>query len=160
MAKKPNFGDGLRRKNNVSTVLQAAAPSTQRNDPLIVRQVNERPSAEVDREMREKKAVKSQRKKLSNAKVLLEYEEKREIELFMRELGDRIGHRIQFSVFTRALLLTIMANRDMLFRVAEDFAGLERPSNSDVEAFRAYEGQIRAMIFDALRLKGRATDRN
>lgn len=43
--------------------------------------------------------------------------------------------------------------------IVESVAGLDRPSNGDVEAFREYEAQIAQMIFRAFDVRGNAPRR-
>jgi hypothetical protein len=77
----------------------------------------------------------------------------------LRDIADAVGHNIQFSIFNRGLLLAALAQKDEFLRAAEKVAGLERPSNGDVEAFREYEAQIGQMIFRAFDIRGEAPRR-
>jgi hypothetical protein len=74
-------------------------------------------------------------------------EDKKEITAMLRDSADAIGHNIQFSIFNRSLLLAALAQKDEFLRAAEKVAGLERPSNGDVEAFREYERRSDSSYF-------------
>jgi hypothetical protein len=66
---------------------------------------------------------------------------------------------VQFSIFNRGLLLAALPQKGEFLRPAERIAGLERPSNGDVEAFREYEAQIGQLIFRALDIRREAPRR-
>ncbi|MCU1274539.1 MAG: hypothetical protein JWO48_1970 [Bryobacterales bacterium] len=106
-----------------------------------------------------RRQIASRKKKLAHLKTLLEYEEKKEIAALLRDIGDIVGHSIQFSIFNRGLLLAALAQKNDFLRSAEKLAGLERPSNGDVEAFREYEAQIGQLIFRAFDIRGEAPRR-
>jgi hypothetical protein len=106
-----------------------------------------------------RRQIASRKKKLAHLKTLLEYEEKKEITALLRDIGDIVGHSIQFSIFNRGLLLAALAQKNDFLRSAEKLAGLERPSNGDVEAFREYEAQIGQLIFRAFDIRGEAPRR-
>jgi len=106
-----------------------------------------------------RRQIASGKKKLAHLKTLLEYEEKKEITALLRDIGDIVGHSIQFSIFNRGLLLAALAQKSAFLRTAEKLAGLERPSNGDVEAFREYEAQIGQLIFRAFDIRGDAPRR-
>ena len=165
MATKPNFRSSAVSKVDLSSTLQrgavhrveepaAAPPPTQM---AVVRQ----PTPETDRPIAApKRQIGSRKKKLAHLKTLLEYEEKKEITNLLHDIGEVVGHGIQFSIFNRGLLLAALAQKDAFLRVAQKIEGLERPSNGDVEAFREYEAHIGQLIFDAFDIRGRAPFRN
>lgn len=175
MATKPNFRSNAVSKVDLTSTLQRgainrvvepshpvvapipsqaapAAPVFERpqNPPM---QIEERPA------FAPRKQLDSRKKKLAHLKTLLEYEEKKEITNLLHELGDVIGHSLQFSIFNRGLLLAALAQREDFLRVARKIQGLERPSNGDVEAFREYEARIGQMIFDAFDVRASAEKR-
>jgi hypothetical protein len=106
-----------------------------------------------------RRQIDSRKKKLAHLKTLLEFEEKKEITGMLRDIADIVGHNIQFSIFNRGLLLAALSQKADFLRAAEKIAGLDRPSNGDVEAFREYEGQIAQMIFRAFDVRGNAPRR-
>jgi hypothetical protein len=118
------------------------------------------PTTEEATSFAPRRQIDSRKKKLAHLKTLLEYEEKREITALLRDLADVVGHNIQFSIFNRGLLLAALAQKQDFLRVAQKMAGLERPSNGDVEAFREYEAQIGQMIFAAFDMRGTAPKRD
>jgi hypothetical protein len=67
-------------------------------------------------------------------KTLLEYEERKDVIGMLREVGEIVGHDLNFSIFNRGLLLAALSQKNDFLRAAEKIAGLERPSNGDVEA--------------------------
>ncbi len=155
MGKKPNFKPSRSQKNNVSSVLKMG--NTQ---AVIEREVIEaRKPVLQARPATSPKSVDSRKKKLSHLKILLEYAEKKELTQMLNELGDELGHNVQFSIFARALLLVALAKKDDLVASARNYNNLERPSNSNVQAFRAYEEQISNMIFEGLDLSGLPPER-
>jgi hypothetical protein len=154
---KPSFRSNAVSKVDLTSTLQRgaimripeAAPVETR--PVLVR---EEPSTPAP-----KRQIDSRKKKLAHLKTLLEYEEKKEITGMLRDIADAVGHNIQFSIFNRGLLLAALAQKDEFLRAAEKVAGLERPSNGDVEAFREYEAQIGQLIFRAFDIRGDAPRR-
>lgn len=152
MGKKPNFKPSNSQKSSVSNVLKMSNTQVEVAKPTIshVRQVTQQPAP---------KPLDSRKKKLSHLKILLEFAEKKEITQMLNEIGDVLGHNLQFSIFARALLLVSLAKKDDLISIAQRYENIERPSNSNVEAFRAYEEQISNMIFEGLDLSGQAPDR-
>ena len=165
MATKPNFRSSAVSKVDLSSTLQrgavqrveepAAAPAP--TQIAVVRT----PAAVEDRPIAApKRQIASRKKKLAHLKTLLEYEEKKEITNLLHDIGEVVGHGIQFSIFNRGLLLAALAQKDSFLRVAQKIEGLERPSNGDVEAFREYEAHIGQLIFDAFDIRGTAPFRN
>src|SRR5437867_627243 len=140
MASKPSFRSNAVSKVDLTSTLQRGAISRVPDPaPLELRPtftVEEFPTPAPRRQ------IDSRKKKLAHLKTLLEYEEKKEITSMLREIADIVGHNIQFSIFNRGLLLAALAQKSEFLRTAEKLAGLERPSNGDVEAFREYEAQI------------------
>lgn len=158
MAMKPNFRSNAVSKVDLSNTLQRGAvnrviePVHQEvRQPTIV---EDRPTVVAPR-----KQIDSRKKKLAHLKTLLEYEEKKEITDLLHEIGNVIGHGVQFSIFNRGLLIAALAQKDELLRVAQKMEGLVRPSNGDVDAFRQYESQIGQLIFDAFDIRGNAPRR-
>jgi hypothetical protein len=178
MATKPSFRSNAVSKVDLSSTLQrgavqrveepSAPPVAVVRQPAIVEE-RPAPSATVVRQsvnVEERPAfpprrqVDSRKKKLAHLKTLLEYEEKKEITNLLHDIGEVVGHGIQFSIFNRGLLLAALAQRDDFLRVAKKIQAIERPSNGDVEAFREYEAHIGQMIFDAFDIRGTAPIRN
>ena len=157
MASKPSFRSNAVSRVDLTSTLQRGAISRV-PDPAPV---EIRPALVVEevRTSAQKRPVDSRKKKLAHLKTLLEYEEKKEITAMLRDVGDIIGHGIQFSIFNRGLLLAALAQKSEFLRTAERIAGLERPSNGDVEAFREYEAQIGQLIFRAFDIRGDAPRR-
>lgn len=163
---KPNFKSSAVSRVDLSSTLQrgavqraeepAATPAPAQiavvRTPAVV---EERPIAAPKRQQ-----IASRKKKLAHLKTLLEYEEKKEITNLLHDIGEVVGHGIQFSIFNRGLLLAALAQKDAFLRVAQKIEGLERPSNGDVEAFREYEAHIGQLIFDAFDIRGTAPFRN
>jgi hypothetical protein len=157
VATKPNFRSNAVSKVDLSSTLQRGAisqvpePSSveTRPDLAIEELVSHAPRRQID----------SRKKKLAHLKTLLEYEEKKEITAMLRDIADIVGHNIQFSIFNRGLLLAALAQKSDFLRAAEKLAGLERPSNGDVEGFRNYEAQIGQMIFGGFDIRGTARAR-
>ena len=162
---KPNFRSSAVSKVDLSSTLQrgavqrteepAAPPPAQIAVVRTPAVVEDRPIAAPKRQQ-----VASRKKKLAHLKTLLEYEEKKEITNLLHDIGEVVGHGIQFSIFNRGLLLAALAQKDAFLRVAQKIEGLERPSNGDVEAFREYEAHIGQLIFDAFDIRGSAPLRN
>ena len=152
MGKKPNFKPSRSQKNSVSNVLKMENTQqvVETRKPLVQARTVTPPA---------QKTVDSRKKKLSHIKILLEYAEKKELTQMLNELGDELGHNVQFSIFARALLLVALAKKDDLIASARNYNNLERPSNSNVQAFRAYEEQISNMIFEGLDLSGLPPER-
>lgn len=173
MATKPSFRSNAVSKVDLTSTLQRGAinrvvePTQAVGTPAsvaVAAPVFERPqNPPVPMEERPafapRKQLDSRKKKLAHLKTLLEYEEKKEITNLLHELGDIIGHGLQFSIFNRGLLLAALAQREDFVRVARKIQGLERPSNGDVEAFREYEARIGQMIFDAFDVRANAEKR-
>jgi hypothetical protein len=157
MASKPSFRSNAVSRVDLTSTLQRGAisrvpdPPPAEIRPVLVTEELAIPIA--------RRQIASRKKKLAHLKTLLEYEEKKEITAMLRDVGDIIGHGIQFSIFNRGLLLAALSQKDDFLRAAEKIAGLERPSNGDVEAFREYEGQIAQMIFRAFDVRGTAPRR-
>lgn len=164
MATKPNFRSNAVSKVDLSGTLQRGALNRQLPDELEP----QKPTRPIAPNIAERQAavptprrqIDSRKKKLAHLKTLLEYEEKKEITNLLHELGDVVGHSLQFSIFNRGLLLAALERKEDFLRVAENFEGLERPSNGDVEAFREYEAQIGQIIFDAFGIRGEAPRRD
>jgi hypothetical protein len=157
MAAKPSFRSNAVSRVDLTSTLQRGAisrvpdPAPVETRPVLV---TEEMTPPIPR-----RQIASRKKKLAHLKTLLEYEEKKEITAMLRDVGDIIGHGIQFSIFNRGLLLAALSQKDDFLRAAEKITGLERPSNGDVEAFREYEGQIVQMIFRAFDVRGTAPRR-
>jgi hypothetical protein len=154
---KPNFRSNAVSRVDLSSTLQRGAISRVPDPvPIEIRPslVVEEPTAPAP-----KRQIDSRKKKLAHLKTLLEYEEKKEITAMLRDIADVVGHNIQFSIFNRGLLLAALAQKSEFLRTAEKIAGLERPSNGDVEAFREYEAQIGQLIFRAFDIRGTAPRR-
>lgn len=155
---KPNFRSNAVSRVDLTSTLQRGAV-TRLPEPATIEPVRptfvveEKPSIPVKRQ------IDSRKKKLAHLKTLLEYEEKREITEMLRDIADVVGHNIQFSIFNRGLLLAALAQKDSFLRAAQKLAGLERPSNGDVEAFREYEAQVGQLIFRAFDISGNAPRR-
>lgn len=163
MVTKPNFRSNAVSKVDLSSTLQRGAvhrveePSP---SPAPVASVPRQPVIVEERPtFAPRKQVDSRKRKLAHLKTLLEYEEKKEITNLLHEIGDIVGHSLQFSIFNRGLLLAALAQREDFLRVARKIQGLDRPSNGDVEAFREYEAQIGQMIFDAFDIRGSTAKR-
>ncbi len=169
MATKPNFRSNVVSKVDLSSTLPRGAVSRViepvHAEPRPAAAIQERPAVQERSPVRERTAAAqpaarkqfdSRKKKLAHLKTLLEYEEKKDITNLLHDIGDIVGHTIQFSIFNRGLLLAALAQRDEFLRVAQKIEGLERPSNGDVEAFREYEAQIGQMIFDVFGVRGSA----
>ena len=163
---KPNFKSSAVSRVDLSSTLQRGAVQRAEEPAAtpppaqiaVVRTpavVEERPIAAPKRQ-----PIASRKKKLAHLKTLLEYEEKKEITNLLHDIGEVVGHGIQFSIFNRGLLLAALAQKDAFLRVAQKIEGLERPSNGDVEAFREYEAHIGLLIFDAFDIRGAAPLRN
>lgn len=158
MTVKPNFRSNVVSRVDLSSTLERGAvnrviepkPIEVRSTPVRAEEV---PNSTVRRQ------VDSRKKKLAHLKTLLEYEEKKEISSMLHELADVVGHNIQFSIFNRGLLLAALAQKEEFLRAGEKFAGLERPSNGDVDAFREYEAQVSQLIFRAFDMRGEAPRR-
>jgi hypothetical protein len=155
---KPNFRSNALSKTDLTSTLQRGAinrlpdPTPVDIRPAIVLEEASSPAPR-------RQVVASRKKKLAHLKTLLEYEEKKEITAMLRDIADIVGHNIQFSIFNRGLLQAALAQKAEFLRSAEKLAGLERPSNGDVEAFREYEAQIGQLIFRALDVRGNAPRR-
>ena len=154
---KPNFRSNAVSRVDLTSTLQRGAINrppeivpTELRPPVAVEAV---PTPTVKRQ------IDSRKKKLAHLKTLLEYQEKREITEMLREIADVVGHNIQFSIFNRGLLLAALAQKHEFLRAAQKLAGLERPSNGDVEAFREYEAQVGQLIFRAFDINGNAPRR-
>jgi hypothetical protein len=157
MASKPSFrSNAVSRVDLTSTLQRGAISRVPDPAPAEIRPVLVTAELAIPIVGRQ---IASRKKKLAHLKTLLEYEEKKEITAMLRDVGDIIGHGIQFSIFNRGLLLAALSQKDDFLRAAEKIAGLERPSNGDVEAFREYEGQIAQMIFRAFDVRGTAPRR-
>jgi hypothetical protein len=157
MAVKPNFRSNTVLKTDLTSTLQRGAISrVPEPSPMEVRPT---PVFEQPIPTPARRQVESRKRKLAHLKTLLEFEEKKEITALLRDVADIIGHNIQFSVFNRGLLLAALAQKDDFLRSAERIAGLDRPSNGDVEGFRDYEAQIGQMIFRAFGVSGNAPRR-
>jgi hypothetical protein len=154
---KPNFRSNAVSKVDLTSTLQRGAimrlPEPVRVEPPPSLPVEELSAAPI------KRPIDSRKKKLAHLKTLLEYEEKREITELLRDIADIVGHNIQFSIFNRGLLLAALAQKSDFLRAAQKLAGLERPSNGDVEAFREYEAQVGQLIFRAFDINGNAPRR-
>ncbi|MCC6393524.1 MAG: hypothetical protein IT167_23185 [Bryobacterales bacterium] len=155
---KPSFRSNAVSKVDLTSTLQRGAitrfpepPPVERPQPSLP--VTELPIPPV------KRPIDSRKKKLAHLKTLLEYDEKREITDMLRDIADIVGHNIQFSIFNRGLLLAALAQKTEFLRAAQKLAGLERPSNGDVEAFREYEAQVGQLIFRAFDINGNAPRR-
>src|SRR5262245_46326154 len=126
MATKPNFRPNTVSKVDLRSTLQRGSisrlpePAAHDLRPSVL--AEELPSPI------QKRQIDSRKKKLAHLKTLLEYEEKKEIMALLRDMGDAIGHNLQFSILSRGLLLAALAQKSELLRSAEKFAGLERPS--------------------------------
>jgi len=157
MASKPSFRSNAVSRVDLTSTLQRGAISRV-PDPAPV---ESRPSLVLEELQTPvpRRQVDSRKKKLAHLKTLLEYEEKKELTAMLRDIGDIVGHSIQFSIFNRGLLLAALAQKSEFLRTAEKIAGLERPSNGDVEAFREYEAQIGQLIFRAFDIRGNAPRR-
>lgn len=159
MSSKPSFrSNAVSRVDLSSTLQRGAITRAPEPAPVEIRPtvVHETPPAPV---VPPKRHVDSRKKKLAHLKTLLEYEEKKDITDLLHDIAAVIGHNVQFSIFNRALLLAAIDQKQQFLRAAEKFAELERPSNSDVDAFREYEAQIGQMIFSALDIRGNAPRR-
>ena len=157
MASKPSFrSNAVSRVDLTSTLQRGAISRVPDPAPVEIRPVlvTEELTTPIPR-----RQIASRKKKLAHLKTLLEYEEKKEITAMLRDIGDIVGHSIQFSIFNRGLLLAALAQKGEFLRTAEKLAGLERPSNGDVEAFREYEAQIGQLIFRAFDIRGQAPRR-
>jgi hypothetical protein len=157
MATKPNFrSNAVSRVDLTSTLQRGAISRIPEQAP-----VETRPTLVVDAPPTPapRRQVDSRKKKLAHLKTLLEFEEKKEITGMLRDIADIVGHNIQFSIFNRGLLLAALSQKADFLRAAEKIAGLDRPSNGDVEAFREYEAQIAQMIFRAFDVRGNAPRR-
>ncbi len=154
---KPSFRSNAVSKVDLTSTLQRGAvnrfPEPALVEPRSSFPLEELPSPPVKRQ------IGSRKKKLAHLKTLLEYEEKREITEMLRDIADIVGHNIQFSIFNRGLLLAALAQKDAFLRAAQKLAGLERPSNGDVEAFREYEAHVGQLIFRAFDINGNAPRR-
>lgn len=155
---KPNFRSNAVSKVDLTSTLQRGAV-TRLPEPQPIEPVRQTFAAEERASIPVKRPVDSRKKKLAHLKTLLEYEEKREITEMLRDIADVVGHNIQFSIFNRGLLLAALAQKDSFIRAAQKLAGLERPSNGDVEAFREYEAQVGQLIFRAFDINGNAPRR-
>jgi hypothetical protein len=145
MAAKPNFRSNAVSKVDLTSTLQRGAISRLPDPaPIEIRPTVAREEISVPAPRRQ---TDSRKRKLAHLKTLLEYEEKKEITSMLRDIADIVGHNIQFSIFNRGLLLAALAQKLDFLRSAEKIAGLERPSNGDVEAFREYEAQMGQMIY-------------
>jgi hypothetical protein len=155
---KPNFRSNAVSRVDLTSTLQRGALL---RIPEAAPPVEDRPVWPVEEfePPAPKRQIASRKKKLAHLKTLLEYEEKKEITGMLRDIADIIGHNIQFSIFNRGLLLAALAQKSEFLRTAEKLAGLERPSNGDVEAFREYEAQIGQLIFRAFDIRGTAPRR-
>jgi hypothetical protein len=154
---KPNFRSNAVSRVDLTSTLQRGA-ITRVPDPAPV---EIRPTLVVEDfpVPLPRRQIDSRKKKLAHLKTLLEYEEKKEITGMLRDIADIVGHNIQFSIFNRGLLLAALSQKSDFLRAAEKIAGLERPSNGDVENFREYEAQIAQMIFRAFDVRGNAPRR-
>ena len=161
MATKPNFRSNAVSKVDLTSTLQRGAISRVPEPvaPPVLSLEPSRPVLVRDEPPAPRRQLDSRKKKLAHLKTLLEYEEKKEITGMLRDIADVVGHNIQFSIFNRGLLLAALAQKSEFLRVAEKLAGLDRPSNGDVEAFREYEAQIGQMIFSAFDIRGNAPRR-
>ncbi len=154
---KPSFRSNAVSKVDLTSTLQRGAimrmpePAPVETRPTLIREEISTPAP--------KRQIDSRKKKLAHLKTLLEYEEKKEITGMLRDIADVVGHNIQFSIFNRGLLLAALSQKADFLRAAEKIAGLDRPSNGDVEAFREYEAQIAQMIFRAFDVRGNAPRR-
>jgi len=74
-------------------------------------------------------------------------------------MGNGLTASTTFSIFNRGLLLAALTQKEEFLRAAQKLAGLERPSNGDVEAFREYEAQVGQLIFRAFDINGNAPRR-
>jgi len=157
MTAKPNFRSNAVLKTDLKGTLQRGAIGRVPD----IGPVEARPIQVVDQSAppAARRQVESRKRKLAHLKTLLEFEEKKEITALLRDVADIIGHNIQFSVFNRGLLLAALAQREDFLRSAERIAGLDRPSNGDVDGFREYEAQIGQMIFRAFGMSGNAPRR-
>lgn len=155
MATKPNFRSNAVSRVDLSSTLQRGAIN-RLPEPTPIEVVAPAPPRQEEPRLTipQKTHPASRKKKLAHLKTLLEYEEKKEITAMLREIADIVGHNIQFSIFNRGLLLAALAQKEDFLRAAEKLAGLERPSNGDVEAFREYEAQMGQMIFRAFDIRG------
>lgn len=155
---KPNFRSNAVSKVDLTSTLQRGALTRL---PEVVVPMEARPQVAVEAVQSPpvKRQIDSRKKKLAHLKTLLEYQEKREITDMLREIADVVGHNIQFSIFNRGLLLAALAQKQEFLRAAQKLAGLERPSNGDVEAFREYEAQVGQLIFRAFDINGTAPRR-
>jgi hypothetical protein len=154
---KPSFRSNAVSKVDLTSTLQRGAISRLPEVPPL----EVRPTVPVEALPLPpaRRQIDSRKKKLAHLKTLLEYQEKREITEMLREIADVVGHNIQFSIFNRGLLLAALAQKHEFLRAAQKFAGLERPSNGDVEAFREYEAQVGQLIFRAFDINGNAPRR-
>ena len=157
MAAKPNFRSNAVSRVDLTSTLQRGA-ITRAPDPAPI-EIRPAPVPEPVSLPAPRRQTDSRKKKLAHLKTLLEYEEKKEITAMLRDIADIVGHNIQFSIFNRGLLLAALAQKEDFLRSAEKLAGLERPSNGDVEAFRDYEAQMGQMIFRAFDIRGNAPRR-
>ena len=157
MASKPSFRSNAVSKVDLTSTLQRGAISRV-PDPAPVETRHTLALEELPTPI-PRRQVDSRKKKLAHLKTLLEYEEKKEITTMLRDIADIVGHNIQFSIFNRGLLLAALAQKSEFLRTAEKLAGLERPSNGDIEAFREYEAQIGQLIFRAFDIRGEAPRR-
>src|SRR5580700_2601534 len=97
MASKPSFrSNAVSRVDLTSTLQRGAISRVPDLAPVETRPtvVLEEAPASVP-----KRRIDSRKKKLAHLKTLLEYEEKKEITAMLREIGDIVGHGIQFSIF-------------------------------------------------------------
>jgi hypothetical protein len=154
---KPNFRSNAVSRVDLTSTLQRGAIN--RVSEIVA--VEPRPPAPIEAVsmLPIKRQIDSRKKKLAHLKTLLEYDEKRAITEMLREIADVVGHNIQFSIFNRGLLLAALAQKEEFKRAAQKLAGLERPSNGDVEAFRDYEAQVGQLIFRAFDISGSAPRR-
>jgi hypothetical protein len=155
MAAKPSFRSSAVSRVDLTSTLQRGA-ITRVPEPVEIRPASK---AEEFPVVVPKRQTDSRKKKLAHLKTLLEYEEKKEITSMLRDIADIVGHNIQFSIFNRGLLLAALAQKEHFLRAAEKLAGVDRPSNGDVEAFREYEAQMGQMIFRAFDIRGTAPRR-
>src|SRR5262245_40892790 len=110
MAAKPNFrSNAVSRVDLTSTLARGAV--TRAPEPLTPEM---RPSLVVNDPVAPpaRRRIDSRRKKLAHLKTLLEYEEKKEIMTLLRDMGDAIGHNLQFSILSRGLLLAALAHKE------------------------------------------------
>jgi hypothetical protein len=164
MAGKPSFRSSAVSKVDLTSTLQRGAlvriPEPSAPEIRLAPQPSHGPQPPETAPVQVgRRQTDSRKKKLAHLKTLLEFEEKKEITAMLREVADVVGHNIQFSIFNRGLLLAALAQKDEFLRSAEKLAGLERPSNGDVEAFREYEAQIGQLIFRAFDIRGTAPRR-